>query len=150
MAVVRDGVRRMPGRPRDVVHELAERDIGLRRHWIANNQVSDLQPPEGLAGEQRSVLRRRGLQEKPADEGDPERAVGALPDGEPDAAENEEVAETLPDERSDVGRPAEVAARPPEGGSEHAASVEWQRGQEVAGGGAEVYVAEPRGDRACH
>src|SRR3954451_24137263 len=150
MAVVRDGVRRMPGRPGDVVHELAERDIGIRRHGIANDQVSDLQPPEGLAGEQRAVLRRRGLQEKPADEGDPERAVGALPDGEPDAAEDEEVAEALPDERSDVGRPAEVAARAPEGGSEHAASVEWQRGQEVEEEEDEVDVAEPRGDAVCH
>ena len=66
VAVVGDGVCRVAGRPGDVVHELPDVTSG-RRHGIADDDVSDAQPTEGLAGEQRPVLRAGGLQEEPAE-----------------------------------------------------------------------------------
>ncbi len=150
MSVVGHRVRRVSRRPGDVVHERADRDVWARRHGIADDDVADPEAAERLAREQRAVLRRRGLEEEPADERDPETAVGALPDDERDAADDEEVPEPAADQRRHMRRPAEVSARSPERRAQHPAAVERERGEKVEDEQREVDVAEPGGDGVHH
>ena len=122
-----------------------ERHVRSGGHRVTHHQVSHAEAGERLARQQVPVLGAGGLEEEPADEGQPGAAEGALEDEQAETHGDEDVAEGASNPGRDARGPCEVVPSGPEGRSQHSPTVERERREKIEDEECQVDVAEPGG-----